>query len=606
MRSADDAQREHRELRQLRAAVDNVLDAIVIVDDAAALQFSNRAADELLGAARPPLGDPALTIVHPDDQEQVIGALADLATRPGDRGSADFRVRTRTGWTWVEAAATNLLQDPDVAGIVVSFRNLTHVRALEELARSDALTGLANRATLEERLLQELARARATNEPLAVLFVDLDDFKLVNDSLGHRVGDELLALVAARLRGLVRDIDLIARFGGDEFVLLLPGAGASVAASLAERVTDALAGPFALADTEVTVGASIGIAVHIAGETGAETGHETGSHAGPHGEDLLRDADIAMYAAKAARVGTRLFTADLRDAMQDGLRLSAELRSALDRAEPDRPPRTGSVAAQVPRDDFHVDYEPMRRLDDGSIAGVLVQTVWNHPRLGPIRSRGFRAAAARARMLHLIHARTVAAAGAARQELDRIGHTRVPVLVELDARLLGRRQLLEETLAALGSDRIRDGSLQFELDDGATHAVGDATLLRGLSELRGAGFGVALANVGGRGIPVALPGRLPIDRLGLDARMLDAPPALLVATVRFAAALGMITSASGIATVAQRHRLTDAGGTCGRGPLLGAPAGRIVTLLDAAIDIRQPSDTRKAPPQVSSGPRGGQ
>ncbi len=552
MRAREDAQRE---LHRLRAAVDNVLDAIVIIDAAATLQFSNRAAEEMLGASRPELGAPAIGIVHPDDQTEVILALAELESRPGEAGRAEFRVNTRTGWTWVEAAATNLLHDPAVAGIVVSFRNLTHVRALEELARSDPLTGLANRAALEQRLAEELQNTATTGRPLAVLFVDLDDFKLVNDTLGHRVGDELLVLVAARLRGLAREHDVMARFGGDEFVLLVPGAGLGIAAEVAERVLEALGAPFALAGTEVNVSASIGIAVHTPGTTVGEG-------------DLLRDADVAMYAAKASRGGARLFTSDLRETMLEGLRLPGELRAALSgRAAP------GDAGA------FGVAFEPVRSLTDDGLAAVAVLAIWDHPRLGPLRSAGFRTAASRARVLDAVHRQTVVAAGRARRELDASDLPHVPVIVELDARLLGWRDLVAATLDALGEAEARARGVHFELDVAALPATIDTNGLRALQELRTAGFGIGIGNVGSPSAPLELLGRLSVDWLGLGAGLLDAPTALLVGLSRLADALGIGTMAHGVSTVAQRRLLEVAGCRWGRGPLLGPVSADLATAL---------------------------
>src|SRR5438477_158112 len=243
------------------------------------------------------LGAPQNQLHHPDDLPLVIDAFAD-AMQTG-RAEVEFRVRHCDGsWRWLELTCTNLLHDPDVEGLVLTGRDITvrkraedavpvreiseRKRAEEELARqalSDTLTGLANRALLLDRVKSALARSERKGRLTAVLFLDIDHFKLVNDSLGHAVGDQLLMAVADRLQGFVRKGDTAARLGGDEFVLCCENLESyGEAADVADRLADVLGEPMTLDGQEMSVTVSIGITCAC--------------DEGRTPEDLLRDADV--------------------------------------------------------------------------------------------------------------------------------------------------------------------------------------------------------------------------------------------------------------------------------------------------------------------------
>ena len=200
-----------------------------------------------------------------------------------------WRVRHRDGtWLHSETVAANLLEDPNVRGLVLNTRDVSDRKELEaqlvHQAFHDGLTGLANRTLFTERV--ELALARSAQGELAVLFIDLDDFKLVNDSLGHAAGDQLLVAAARRLQGCLRPTDVAARLGGDEFAVLLDRVtDAEAAATVAGRVLDTLHQPFGLNGRTIPIKASLGVA--------------TGRPGTDEADELLRNADVAMYAAKA-------------------------------------------------------------------------------------------------------------------------------------------------------------------------------------------------------------------------------------------------------------------------------------------------------------------
>jgi diguanylate cyclase (GGDEF)-like protein/PAS domain S-box-containing protein len=239
---------------------------------------------------RPPeefLGRKAREFVHPEDEPAVNRMAKALMRGPNTTVTTDLRVQRLDGsWRWIEVIATNLLSDPNVEGIIGNLRDVTEARhfgqRLRHEATHDPLTGLANRALFDERTRVDPAAGLIPQEPVAILTVDLDDFKTINDTRGHATGDGLLIAVSDRLVHSVRAVDTVARVGGDEFAILLPGASRSLAADLAARILRVLSEPFVVDGDRLSVHASIGVAV------------------GPRedAEALLRASDTAMYEAK--------------------------------------------------------------------------------------------------------------------------------------------------------------------------------------------------------------------------------------------------------------------------------------------------------------------
>jgi diguanylate cyclase (GGDEF)-like protein len=289
--------------------------------------------------------------VHPDDLALVHGAYTH-----GVPAEIVFRLLNRFGeWRHLEAHVTDLRSDRQIRGVVFNARDISErVRLEEQLTRQafhDGLTGMANRALFRDRLDQALARSARSLGVLAVLLVDLDGFKQVNDSLGHDAGDELLKVVAERFESELRPSDTLARLGGDEFAVLIDGAHESQASSVATRLLSSLAEPVWIAGRELSVGASIGVALHPGGTA--------------RSEDLLRHADVAMYAAKEAGRGRfELFHYDMARELGELLGLEHELRLGLQRGE------------------FTLHYQPEVDLENGAIVGVEALVRWNSPRRG--------------------------------------------------------------------------------------------------------------------------------------------------------------------------------------------------------------------------------
>lgn len=272
------------------AMVEHGSDLIAVSDAAGLLVYGSPAYRSLLGYdPLEHIGQPLIDQVHPDDRPDLVSAGLSLMDTPGASASLDFRIAHAHGsWRWVEATLSNRLDDPAVQGFVTNARDITdRVLAAERLAHQathDELTGLPNRSVLSDRLAQGRAAAHRDGELLAVLFVDVDHFKEVNDRFGHRAGDHLLQEVAVRLREAARETDEVFRLGGDEFLVATQVPDAWSASEMAARVCDSFGRPFPLGEALISVRASVGVA------TSADAVDDAG---------LLHAADLALYEAKA-------------------------------------------------------------------------------------------------------------------------------------------------------------------------------------------------------------------------------------------------------------------------------------------------------------------
>ena len=347
---------ERRSEQRIRALIEHSSDVVTVLGRDLLVRWQAASMHRLLGYEPGSLvGTSITTITHPDDAALFDGFLATVAD---GRGPATLRARLRhadAGWREVETVAENRYDDPAVDGLVLNMRDISERKGFEDELRHqafhDSLTGLANRALYEDRLQHALAGRLRASASLAVLFLDLDDFKTINDSLGHRVGDELLRGVAARLDPMLRPADTAARLGGDEFAVLLDGVeGQTQARAIAQRIVDGLRDPFTIEDRTLNVTASVGFALND----------------GPvHAEELLRNADIAMYAAKAdGKNSVHAFEQTMHTRAVERLELRGELQRALDEEQ------------------FYLDYQPIVSLEHRRPVGVEALVRWRHPTRG--------------------------------------------------------------------------------------------------------------------------------------------------------------------------------------------------------------------------------
>jgi diguanylate cyclase (GGDEF)-like protein/PAS domain S-box-containing protein len=345
-----------------RTLIVNASDVILIVDDDDRIRYASPSAAAVLGSDDL-AGLPVAAIIDPVDRVRLRQGLAEVRAGLLRHESVDFSaVGPNRQPISVEVTLRNLRAEPTVAGLVLTLRDVTERRRLErELTHQafhDALTGLANRVLFADRVGQAVARSQREGKVVGVLFIDLDDFKMVNDTIGHAVGDQLLVAAAERLADALRPHDTAARLGGDEFAALIEDARhPAEVEQIAERVCAALAGPFTVNGETVNGGASIGVTTTAAAATA---------------EDLLRQADLALYLAKGGGKGQwRTYQADLHTAMVQRMELRAALHDAVIQGE------------------FLLRYQPIVDLATSEAVGFEALLRWQHPERGIIGPADF-------------------------------------------------------------------------------------------------------------------------------------------------------------------------------------------------------------------------
>jgi diguanylate cyclase (GGDEF)-like protein/PAS domain S-box-containing protein len=358
---------EKRSEARFQQLVRHSSDAVLIVGRDGRIRYQTPSVVRVLGYLAVDLDGAELErILHPDEAAHLDGFLGQLVHGPPETvRTIDARLlRADDSVIHAEVVGVHLLDNPDVDGIVLTIRDVTGRRTLEDQLRHqafhDPLTGLSNRALFLDRVEHALARVRRADSPIpAVAFVDLDDFKLVNDSLGHGAGDELLRAVADRLRGCLRSGDTPARLGGDEFAVLLEDApDVRAVVEVAERILDALHAPVVVEGREVYARASIGIATRQGPTTTPE--------------ELLRNADLAMYTAKANGKGCiETFEPGMHHRAVDRLAIRGELERA------------------VQQEEIAVAYQPIVRLQDAEVVAFEALARWTHPERGPVSPAEF-------------------------------------------------------------------------------------------------------------------------------------------------------------------------------------------------------------------------
>ncbi len=421
---------------------------------------------------------------------------------------------------------------------VGSFVDISERKGAEEkiefLAHHDALTGLPNRFSLQSRVDQALAQGLRSGERLALMFIDMDRFKLINDSLGHDVGDQLLLEIARRLRGCVRSSDIVARLGGDEFVVALPGAGDDEAiARMAEKLRQELSAPYNLRTRLLHSSPSIGIAIAPEHGTSVET--------------LMRNADAAMYRAKdLGRNNFQFFDQALSERARERLELAADLRGAIEREE------------------FRLHFQPQVRSEDGVYVAAEALIRWQHPLRGMVAPDQFISVAEEFGLIDAIGDWALNAACQELAALNARGIRGLRVCVNLSAKQLQDRELPERVAAAIASSGISASDLELELTE--SMAMQDPQSTIGLlKRLYDSGVGLAIDDFGTGYSSLSYLKMLPLHNLKLDrsfVRDIDAEPggrAICSATVAMAHALGIKVVAEGVETEVQRDFLMALG-----------------------------------------------
>jgi diguanylate cyclase (GGDEF)-like protein len=493
------------------------------------------------GSQLAPPGTQAIIGVPIHEQNRVVGSLVVSSSRKGRR--------------WTQRDRDLMLAYGKHVGVALSVVRASH--AIKE-AFTDALTGLPNRRLLLDRMQHELVRSDRGGAPVSVLYMDLDGFKPVNDSLGHFVGDQLLVAVAERLRAASRAGDVCARLGGDEFAVLLAGESDPVA--VAERVIEVLHHRFQIGENEVFVNVSIGIA---SGRDEAET--------------LLRQADMAMYNAKRAGGGVyERFVPSVRDAGASRPGLGSELRRAID------------------RDELALHYQPLFELGSGRLVAFEGLARWRHPERGTVPAHEFIPVAEQTGMIVEI-GRWVLEQGCA-QLADWRHDTQVALHLNVSVRELRQPGFIKAVQDAIG-DAFTPSALVLEVAE-REPLERLPRVLEALHAVKALGVRVALDDFGsGSSTLLSLAG-LPIDILKVAQPFLDAlgsdqgnPAGLLAGILALGRHLGLMTVAEGIERAEQRALLIELGCDLGQGYLLGRPldalgAGRLLAAARAGTPPR--------------------
>jgi diguanylate cyclase (GGDEF)-like protein/PAS domain S-box-containing protein len=549
--------RDHALLRERKAAgavearyaslIQNASEVIMIVDADGRLRFASPAAERVFGLHPDEVGDRNLLDLWQDGERDRLAAfLVEVAATHGRVvGPMEAVVGAGDHRCTLECAGSNLTGDPAIAGLALTFRDVSERKTLEEqlrkLAFHDPLTLLANRSLFWNRVEHALALSRRSMQRVAVMFLDLDNFKNVNDSLGHDVGDRLLQAAAQRLVKATRPSDTVARLGGDEFAVLLEGIANEVDVErIAAPISAAFNRPLLVDGRETEASASIGVAC---------------SRPGDDAEQLLRNADIAMYHAKAAgKARFVVFQPHMQEQLHDRLRLEQDIDLALARNE------------------FFLEFQPVVDLARRELLGVEALLRWNHPQRGVVLPGEFVQVAEESGRIVEIGRRVLLDACT---QIRTWSHALpagdgIRVAVNISGRHLLQGDLVRDVRDALEVSGLRPGQLLIELTE-STIMQNTNVNLEIFRELKALGVRLAIDDFGMGYSSLSYLHRFPIDILKIDRAFVgrmtqrDGGSELARAVVMLGATLGLETIAEGIENEDQAAMLLDLGCVAGQG-----------------------------------------
>ncbi|HTB90976.1 MAG TPA: EAL domain-containing protein [Steroidobacteraceae bacterium] len=487
-------------------------------------------------------------LTDPKDEEKVTAAMARIVDKDSQASAVEFRLRTGDGtYRWVENRYTPV-RDKDgrlleVEGIII---DITERKAAEEkiatLARTDGLTGLANRTTFVDRLRQAFSGMGRGTNPFAILYIDLDHFKDVNDTLGHPVGDQLLREVANRLRTIVRESDLVARLGGDEFAILQMDVNEPAnAGALATKIQKSLAQPYLLDASQVTiVTASIGVCPFSATSVGPDA--------------MLAQADLALYRSKSAgRNQYHFHTDDLDQEVRERVAVAEELKAAIDKGE------------------FELFYQPQVEIVSGNIVGMEALLRWNHPRRGLLKAAAFIPQAEKARLTPAI-GHWVLDQCCRQMRLWRDACVAPPVIaINLSlTQLKDSRELVRDVEITTRLHGLEPGCLEFDVTE-ATLAQATLTHNDALMQLRQLGAHIAIDDFGTEYSSFEYLRAYDVSHLKIAQAFINSTEAIperasmIRAIIKIARELNIGVIAEGVETEEQRALLASTGSTHAQG-----------------------------------------
>jgi diguanylate cyclase (GGDEF)-like protein/PAS domain S-box-containing protein len=535
---------------RFRALADTAPCAIFIYQDGRVV-YANPFLEAMTGYSRPELESMSFwDMVHADFRERVRERTLAGPLPEGANRSYEVKVLRKDGQeVWVSLAASPVEHGGKPAALAIAF-DITERKRTEQrvrnLAYHDSLTGLPNRRLFNDRLTVALAQSHRHGQPLAVLFLDLDHFKLINDSFGHALGDRLLQRAALRLMGCVREGDTVARLGGDEFILLLPGLGRPEdVGRVADKVLEALRQPFPLDHRDLLVSASMGVSVYPDDGTDVDT--------------LVSNADMAMYRAKEkGRDNFQAYTPDMTGVASESLALESRLLLALE------------------RDELVLYFQPVVEVASHRVLGVEALLRWQDPDRGLLLPDAFLATAEVTGIIERIGSWVLRTACARARSWQQAGHADLRVAVNLSARQFHQPDLVDQVGRALEETDLAPSSLHLEIAE-AIAVQGAETAGQTFRRLKEVGVGLVIDDFGVGYSSLTHLKRLPLDSLKIDqslVRDITRDPdyaAIATAVIAVGHTLDLQVVAEGVETADQLDFLSSRRCDCVQGWLLSPP-----------------------------------
>ena len=540
----------HASDQTFRALVQQSQDIITVHDEHGQTLYESPSAARILGhPSGALLGRIPFASIHPKDVKRVRAEFQRLLQGEGTAQPIEFRFRHAHGhWIHLEALGSNLLEHA-IRGVVLTSRDVTERKQAEAranyVAHHDSLTGLPNRLLMQDRLHQAITQARRSGGQVALMFIDLDRFKLVNDSFGHLIGDTLLKQVAARLSHCLRDTDTVARLGGDEFTIMLPDVDSPQGAGeVAERILADLAQPFKESEQELYVSASIGISLF--------------PRDGAVPEELVKHADTAMYSAKdSGRNSYCYFTQGLNLEVREKVMMESGLRRAIARGE------------------LRLFYQPKIDLSSGRVIGAESLVRWQHPTLGLVSPAKFIPVAEESGLIVPLGEWVLHAACEQLRRWQLEGHE-LQVGINVSARQFRQRNLAELVLRAMADSHIDPRFVEIEVTESAIMNDAQSSIAT-LEAMKAHGISISIDDFGTGYSSLSYLKRLPLDILKIDQSFVrdittDHNDAAIVrAIIGLARSLGKKVIAEGVEDDNQLSFLNAYGCNYGQGYLFGKP-----------------------------------
>jgi diguanylate cyclase (GGDEF)-like protein/PAS domain S-box-containing protein len=563
--------------QRFQALVQHSSEVVILVDPRSKVEYVSESMTQVFGYSEAHLvGRPLTAILDPEAQSRLVEALANVAKRPYGVLELELVVRHHAGHDCTaQVTITNLLDNPSVGGLVLNTRDISERRQLEDQlshqAFHDSLTALANRALFKDRVDHALLRTKRQTPSVAVLFLDLDGFKEVNDSLGHAAGDRLLIQVGQRLLACVRPSDTVARFGGDEFAVLIEDASDDTELdTVATRILDSLRQPFLVNDRELHVRGSMGI---------ARMDHDVDS-----ADQLLRNADLAMYRAKAAtQGGFERYNPGMHTELVARVQLEADLRRALEAEE------------------LFLHYQPTFDLGSGQITGAEALCRWNHPTRGLVPPTEFIPLAEASGLIRPLGAwvlREACQQAAAWQHAHPDRDKPLALNVNLSGRQLQHTQVVQDVADALRDSGLPAESLVLEMTESVLLDDSE-TVLDILGQLKALGIRLAIDDFGTGYSSLSYLHRFPVDILKIDRSFVERlshasdNAELAWTVVRLGQSLQLQTVAEGVEDSTQFLTLRRMGCDIGQGYYFGRPmdANALARLLSDELTATKTATT---------------